>query len=36
MGTERTTFVIAPDGKVRAVFPKVKPDEHLNQVLAVL
>lgn len=36
MGTERTTFVIAPDGKVRAVFPKVKPDEHLNQVLAVI
>ncbi len=36
MGTERTTFVIAPDGKVRAVFPKVKPDEHLSQVLAVI
>jgi hypothetical protein len=36
MGTERTTFIIAPDGKVRAVFPKVKPDEHLNQVLAVI
>ncbi|MCX6853638.1 MAG: thioredoxin-dependent thiol peroxidase [Verrucomicrobia bacterium] len=36
MGTERTTFVIAPDGKVRAVFPKVKPDEHLDQVMAVL
>jgi thioredoxin-dependent peroxiredoxin len=36
MGTERTTFVIASDGKVRAVFPKVKPDEHLDQVMAVL
>ena len=36
MGTERTTFVIAPDGKVRAVFPKVKPDEHLDQVMAVI
>jgi peroxiredoxin Q/BCP len=36
MGTERTTFVIAPDGKVRAVFPKVKPDEHLDQVIAVI
>ena len=36
MGTERTTFVIGPDGKIKAVFPKVKPDEHLDQVLAVL
>ena len=36
MGTERTTFVIGPDGKIRAVFPKVKPEEHLAQVLAVL
>ena len=36
MGTERTTFVIAPDGKIKAVLPKVKPDEHLEQVLAVL
>ncbi|MDZ4288100.1 MAG: thioredoxin-dependent thiol peroxidase [Prosthecobacter sp.] len=36
MGTERTTFVIGPDGKIKAVFPKVKPDEHLEQVLAVL
>lgn len=36
MGMERTTFVIAADGTVKAVFPKVKPDEHLDQVLAVL
>lgn len=36
MGTERTTFVIAPDGKVKAVLPKVKPDEHLDQVLKAL
>jgi peroxiredoxin Q/BCP len=36
MGTERTTFVIGPDGKINAVFPKVKPDEHLDQVLAAL
>jgi peroxiredoxin Q/BCP len=35
-GTERTTFVIGPDGKIKAVFPKVKPDEHLAQVLAVI
>lgn len=36
MGTERTTFVIGPDGKIKAVFPKVKPEEHLVQVLQVL
>jgi thioredoxin-dependent peroxiredoxin len=36
MGTERTTFVIGPDGKVKAVFPKVKPEEHFSQVLAAL
>ncbi|MDX1920354.1 MAG: thioredoxin-dependent thiol peroxidase, partial [Candidatus Caenarcaniphilales bacterium] len=29
MGTERTTFVISPDGKIKAIFPKVKPDEHV-------
>lgn len=32
-GTERTTFVIGPDGKIQAVLPKVKPDQHLAQVL---
>lgn len=36
MGTERTTFVIGPDGKVKAVFPKVKPAEHFEKLLAVL
>ena len=36
MGTERTTFVIDAAGKIKAVFPKVKPDEHFDQVLAVL
>jgi peroxiredoxin Q/BCP len=36
MGTERTTFVIGPDGKIKAIFPKVKPDEHLDLILAVL
>lgn len=35
-GTERTTFVIAPDGRITAVLPKVKPDEHLAQLLALL
>ena len=36
MGTERSTFVIGPDGKIKAVLPKVKPDEHLKQVLALV
>ncbi len=35
-GTERTTFVIGPDGRILAVLPKVKPDEHLAQVLTLL
>ncbi|MES2657256.1 MAG: thioredoxin-dependent thiol peroxidase [Verrucomicrobiota bacterium] len=36
MGTERTTFIIGPDGKIKAVLPKVKPDEHLARVLELL
>ncbi|HYF36641.1 MAG TPA: thioredoxin-dependent thiol peroxidase [Prosthecobacter sp.] len=36
MGTERTTFIIGPDGLIKAIFPKVKPDEHLDKVLAAL
>lgn len=36
MGTERTTFVISPDGKIKAIFSKVKPDEHLDLILGVL
>lgn len=36
MGVERSTFVIAPDGTLRAIFRKVKPDDHAEQVLAVL
>jgi peroxiredoxin Q/BCP len=36
MGTERTTFIIGPDGKIKAVLPKVKPDEHLDLVMGAL
>lgn len=36
MGTERTTFIIGPEGRIQAVLPKVKPDEHLERVLALL
>lgn len=36
MGTERSTFIIGKDGKIAATLEKVKPDEHLEQVLAAL
>jgi len=36
MGTERSTFVIGPNGKIKAIFRKVKPDEHAALVLAAL
>ena len=36
MGTERSTFVIGPDGKIKAIFRKVKPDQHAGLVLASL
>jgi peroxiredoxin Q/BCP len=35
-GNERTTFVIGPDGRIERVLPKVKPDEHVPQLLAAL
>ena len=36
MGIERTTFVIDADGVISHVFPRVKPKEHADQVLAAL
>jgi peroxiredoxin Q/BCP len=36
MGVARTTFIIGPDGKIRHVFPKVKPEGHADEVLAEL
>lgn len=33
MGTERTTFVIRPNGIIKAVFRKVKPGEHTDLLL---
>lgn len=36
MGTERSTFVIGPDGRIQTVFRRVKPETHVEQVLAVL
>jgi len=35
-GIERTTFVIGPDQKLIHVFPKVKPEGHAEEVLALL
>jgi thioredoxin-dependent peroxiredoxin len=36
MGVERSTFVIDEDGNVAKVMRRVKPDEHADDVLAVL
>ena len=36
MGVDRATFLIAPDGKLEKVWPKVKPDGHAEEVLAAL
>jgi peroxiredoxin Q/BCP len=36
MGIERTTFIIAKDGTVTRVFPKVKVNGHVDEVLAAL
>jgi peroxiredoxin Q/BCP len=36
MGMERSTFVIDPAGKLRAIYRKVKPAEHIAEVLAGL
>lgn len=30
MGAERSTFVIDPEGRVSAIFRKVKPEEHVD------
>jgi peroxiredoxin Q/BCP len=36
MGVERTTYVIGPDGKIMAIFPKVNPEGHAEAVAAAL
>ncbi|HEX8522570.1 MAG TPA: thioredoxin-dependent thiol peroxidase [Tepidisphaeraceae bacterium] len=35
-GAARMTFIIAPDGKIQHVFPKVKPEGHDQEVLRYL
>jgi peroxiredoxin Q/BCP len=34
MGTHRITFLIGPDGRIRKIWPSVKPAEHAQEVLA--
>jgi thioredoxin-dependent peroxiredoxin len=36
MGVARTTFIIGPDGKVKHIFHKVKPEGHAEEVLTYL
>lgn len=36
MGTHRVTFLIGADGKIKKIWPKVKPDEHIAEVLEAL
>lgn len=36
MGIERTTFIIGKDGRVEKIFPKVKVDGHVEEVLEAL
>jgi thioredoxin-dependent peroxiredoxin len=36
MGIERATFVIGSDGNIKKIFPKVKVDGHVEEVLAAL
>ncbi len=36
MGLERTTFIIGKDGTIKKIFPKVKVDGHMEEVLETL
>ena len=36
LGTNRATFLIGPDGKIKNIWPLVKPEEHAAEVLAAL
>ena len=36
MGVVRTTFIIAPDGTIEKIMPKVKPDTNASEILAEL
>jgi len=36
LGTHRVTFLIGPDGRIKKIWPDVKPEEHAKEVLAAL
>jgi peroxiredoxin Q/BCP len=36
LGVFRVTFLIGPDGRIRKIWPQVKPEEHAAEVLAAL
>ncbi len=36
MGVYRVTFLIGKDGRIKKIWPEVKPDEHATEVLAAL
>lgn len=36
MGVHRVTFLIGPDGRIKKIWPEVKPAEHAAEVLAAL
>jgi thioredoxin-dependent peroxiredoxin len=36
MGIERTTFIIGKDSLIKRIFPKVKVEGHVQEVLAAL
>lgn len=35
-GTHRVTFLIGRDGRIKKIWPKVKPEQHAGEVLAAL
>ena len=36
MGTHRITFLIGPDGRIKKIWPTVKPADHVKEVLEAL
>ena len=36
LGIHRVTFLIGPDGRIKKIWPKVKPEEHAEEVLAAI
>lgn len=36
LGIHRVTFLIGPDGRIKKIWPKVKPEEHAAEVLAAI